>query len=98
MKSARLCGAKVTRCSGCGNAVGAGHDTCPRCGSADFEESTCRQNVSADRERCHLHGGHLPQVQAAAAERTLDAKARAALDRLGVRPVENPLEALQPLA
>lgn len=93
-----LCGAAVTRCTNCQNAVGAGHSECPGCGCDEFEPSTCRKPAAAGQTRCRLHGGRLPQAQAAALERTLDGQARAALDRLGAEPVENPLEALQTLA
>ena len=96
--TASACGAAVTRCAGCENTVGAGHPTCPRCGAADFVPSTCRKRPCAGQQRCDLHGGRAPQAKRAAVERRLEEVAGAELDRLGVEPVDNPLETLQVLA
>lgn len=44
-----------------------------------------------------MHGGTAPQVKAAARRRLAESKVRQALDEVGIREVENPLEELRAL-
>lgn len=80
----------------------AGHET-HRCGAARRDGGVCGIPAGRGTEhpgigRCKLHGGSTPTHAAAAARQLLERDARAALERLDVQPVGDPLRALQALA
>lgn len=58
----------------------------------------CRQPRIEGAPTCRMHGSAAPQVRAAAARRVLDQQAAAALARLDVDPVADPLTELSRLA
>jgi hypothetical protein len=74
-----------------------------RCTAHNKAGQHCKMRVSKhDRDRgitvCKFHGGKAPQVQAAAARRTPEAKARAYLEKNGYEPLTDPVKVLADLA
>jgi hypothetical protein len=51
-----------------------------------------------NQKRCRFHGGRSPQALAAATRRMAESRATAAIDREGLRPVNDPISALRELA
>lgn len=90
----RRCGARVERCVTCANTVGSRYDTCPKCGSNEFEESTCRIVLAATATRCSRHGGRSPQVLNKQAVVDLETEAAQILVANGHEAVTNPLAEL----
>lgn len=54
----------------------------------------CLRQAGPAAKVCRKHGGGAPQVRAAVARRTVEAKARAAIRGIAIEPVANPLTAL----
>jgi len=69
------------------------------CGARTRSGGTCKQRPIDGGNRCHWHGGALPQVKAAAARRLADQRARKLLADLDhTEPVTDPIAALEDLA
>lgn len=74
----------------------------------DHKRCVAKTKASGGKERCpnprvggatvcRMHGGGAPQVKAAAQRRMAESKIRQALDEVGIREVDNPLEELRSL-
>lgn len=68
--------------------------TRPKCSSRRSDGQPCGNWPIKGGTVCGSHGGKAPQVKAKAAQRVVEQQARAALARLDVPPVEDPLSEL----
>lgn len=99
--TARRCGVPIFRCGECGTAVAPSRvrkdETCPRHPGAEVVDGYCERRLGAGEVRCRWHGGAAEQVKAKAVDRSLDDEVKALLVDQDVRPVTDPLTALQEL-
>lgn len=66
--------------------------------NSKVRDGRCHKPPLKDRSRCKVHGGATPQAKLKAAQIQLERSIGAALESLGVQPVENPLVELQKIA
>jgi len=61
-------------------------------------DGRCHKWPLSDRTRCKVHGGATPQAALKAAQIRIERDVLAAVEKLGIEPVANPLLALQTMA
>lgn len=69
-----------------------------RCSARTSAGEPCRRYAMAGATVCPTHGGRAPQVRKAAHQRLAESRALRVLDREGVEPVTDPVDALARLA
>ncbi|WWT39935.1 hypothetical protein [Microcystis phage Mae-JY09] len=68
-----------------------------KCTATNRAGKPCGNAAMTGTTVCGFHGGKAPQVQRAVRRRIAENKVRQALDEVGIREVENPLEELRAL-